>query len=66
MISLLVYFVVIVILLSFAYYVVGQLLPPPIQKFAFIVLALIGVIAVIWLLLSMVGGGPGLHFPLNR
>jgi len=35
MISLLVYFVVIVILLSFAYYVVGQLLPPPIQKFAF-------------------------------
>lgn len=67
MVSLLVYFVIIVILLSFAYWVVGQLLPPPIQRFAYIVLALIGVIAVIWLLLSMVGGpSMGVHMPAIR
>jgi hypothetical protein len=67
MISLLVYFVIILILLSFAYWVVGQLLPPPVQKFAYIVLALIGVIAVIWLLMTLVGGaGPGpIHLPVR-
>jgi hypothetical protein len=65
MINLLVYFVIILILLSFAYWVVGQLLPPPVQKFAYIVLALIGVIAVVYLLLSLTGGGV-LHAPLMR
>jgi ABC-type Fe3+-siderophore transport system permease subunit len=57
-ISLLIYFVVMIIVLSFAYWVVGQLLPPPIQKFAYIVLALIGVIFVVWLLLGMAHGPP--------
>jgi hypothetical protein len=56
MVSLLIYFVVMVIILSFAYWVVGQLLPPPVQKFAYIVLALIGVIFVIWVLLGFAGG----------
>lgn len=65
MVSLLIYFVVIVILLAFAYWVVGQLLPEPILKFAHIVLALIGVIAVVWLLLGMVGNGP-VHVPTLR
>ena len=65
MLSLLIYFVIIVILLSFAYWVVGQLLPPPVQKFAYIVLALIGVICVVWLLLGMAGGG-GFHLPAIR
>jgi hypothetical protein len=62
MISLLIYFVIIVILLSFAYYVVSQLLPPPVQKFAYIVLALIGVICVIWLLMG-IAGGEGIALP---
>jgi hypothetical protein len=65
MLSLLIYFVVIVILLAFAYWVVGQLLPEPVQKFAYIVLALIGVICVVWLLLGMAGGG-GVHLPSIR
>lgn len=56
MVTLLIYFVVMVIVLSFAYWVVGQLLPPPVQKFAYIVLALVGVIFVIWVLLGFAGG----------
>lgn len=66
MLGLLIWFVIIVILLSFAYWVVGQLLPPPVQKFAYIVLALIGVICVVWLLLGMVGGGGPVHVPSLR
>jgi len=66
MLSLLIYFVVIIILLSFAYWVVGQLLPPPVQKFAYIVLALIGVICVVYLLMGMAGGAGPVHLPSVR
>ena len=66
MITLLIWFVIIVILLSFAYWVIGQLLPPPVQKYAYIVLALIGVILVVWLLLGLTGGGGTIHLPSVR
>lgn len=64
MLTLLIYFTIVVILLSFAYWVIGQLLPPPVQKYAMIVLALVGVICVIWLLLGLTGGG--YHLPAIR
>jgi hypothetical protein len=48
MVSLLIWFVIVVILLSLPVH--GPALPEPVQKFAYIVLALIGVICVVWLL----------------
>ncbi len=66
MITLLIYFVVIVILLSVAYYSVTTLLPAPVQKFAMVVLVLIGALAVIWLLLSLTGHGGAIGVPPLR
>ncbi len=57
MITLLIYFVVIVILLAVAYYAVTALLPEPVQKFAMVVLVLVGALAVVWLLLQATGHG---------
>ena len=57
MIGLLVWVVVAVIFFGFLWWVVTNYLPEPMRKFAILVLALIGTIFVIWLLLSVVGGG---------
>jgi hypothetical protein len=65
-ITLLIYFVVIVILLAVAYYAVTALLPEPVQKFAMVVLVLIGALAVVWLLLSVTGHSGGLGLPSMR
>ena len=65
LLALLIYFVCLVIVLAFAYWVIGQLLPPPVQKYAQIALALVGVIFVVWLLLGIAGGVP-LHLPSVR
>ena len=66
MITLLIYFVVIVILLAVAYYAVTTLLPEPVQKFAMVVLVLIGALAVVWLLLQATGHAGGMGMPSLR
>ena len=58
MVMLLVWFVIIVILLSFAYYVVTTLVPAPAQKYFLIALAFLGVLCVIWILLAATGAAP--------
>lgn len=66
MITILIYFVVIVILLAVAYYAVTTLLPEPVQRFAMVVLVLIGALAVVWLLLAATGHSGALGLPPMR
>lgn len=65
MIALLVYLVIAIIVLSFAYWAVNNFVPEPMRKFAILVMALIAVIFLVWLLLGMVGGG-GISLPHVR
>lgn len=61
LVMLLVYLVVIGIVLALVYYVINSLFPEPFRKWATVIVVVIGGIALIWLLLSLVrGGGPSL------
>jgi uncharacterized membrane protein YwzB len=60
-ITLLVYLVIAVMIMAFAWWAISQFqLPPPMQKGLYVVLGLVGLIFVIWLLLSLVGSPMGL------
>lgn len=64
--GLLVYLVIAIIVFAFAYWAVTNFVPEPMRKFAILVMALIGVIFIVWLLLGLVNGnmslqGPRLH-----
>jgi uncharacterized membrane protein required for colicin V production len=66
MITFLVYFVVVLILFSVAYYAISALVEDArIKKILYVVLYLIGAIAIVYMLLGMVGGG-GVHVPSLR
>lgn len=58
--ALLVYLVIAIIVFGFAYWAVNNFVPEPMRRFAVLVMALIGVIFVVWLLLGLVGGGMSL------
>jgi hypothetical protein len=62
-IGLLVYLLIFCIVVGLGYYIIGNFLPPPIQKMAFAVFYIVIAIFVIYFLLSMVGAGslPRLH-----
>lgn len=57
MLGLLVWVVIAVIVFAFLWWVVSNYLPEPMRRFAILVIALVGVIFIVWLLLSVVGGG---------
>jgi hypothetical protein len=63
MITLLVYFIVVVILFSVAIYVVRTFLPPEWQKFANVLLIVVAAFVVVYLLLGLVHGAP--YLPLR-
>lgn len=64
MITLLIYFIIVVILFAVAIYVVRTFLPPEWQKFANVLLIVIAAFVVVYILLGLVHGGPRLP-PLN-
>jgi hypothetical protein len=64
MIDVLIYLVVVVVLVSLAYWILQQLpLPEPIGRIANIVLVVVAVLIIVFLLLSLVGVGPQLRMP---
>lgn len=58
MISLLIWVVLLVIVFAFLYWVVANYVPEPMRKWAVLVLVLLGVIFLIYIVTSMVGGVP--------
>ncbi len=64
MISLLVWFVIACAILGFLYYVIGALVPPPAQRVAYVFLALIALIVMIYLLMDVAGSSHMHHFRL--
>ena len=60
---MLVYLVVAIIVFGFAWWAVTNFVPEPMRKFAILVMALVGVILVVYLLLGFVGGSAGMHLP---
>lgn len=63
--TVLVYLVIAVMVMAFAWWAISQFqLPPPMQKGLYVVLGLVGLIFVIWLLLALVGGPA--HLPVMR
>jgi hypothetical protein len=66
MITIFIYFIVILILIAVAYYAITNLVPAEAQKFFMVLLVLISALAVIWLLLSATGHGGGLGLPSMR
>jgi hypothetical protein len=64
-IGLLVYLVIAVIVFGFAWWVVTNYIPEPMRRFAVLILALIGVIFIVYILLNVVGGA-GISLPSPR
>jgi hypothetical protein len=64
--ALLVYLVIAIIVFGFAWWAINNFVPEPMRKFAILVMALIGVILIVYLLLGMVGGGAGISLPHTR
>jgi bacteriorhodopsin len=62
MITLLIWLVVAILVLSFAVWVVRTFCPPEFQKYAFLLIGLVVLIFVCYTLLGMAGGG-GLSIP---
>jgi len=62
MITLLIYLVVAVLILSFAVWVIRAFCPPEFQKYAFLLVGLVVLIFVCYTLLGM-GSGGGLSIP---
>jgi ABC-type Fe3+-siderophore transport system permease subunit len=67
MLGLLIYISVACIVLWLLYYIIGALVPTPMQQPATVVLVVVGAIFLIWILLQFVGGGEsiGLHHALR-
>ena len=64
MIGLLVYIVIICIVIGLAYWLIDALpVPQPINRFAKILIIVIGVIALIYVLMGIAGNTPNLRLP---
>lgn len=65
LLSLLLYLVLLVVVGSFAWWVIQNYVPEPARKFAVLLLATVVVIFVCWVLIQMIGGHgvalPGVH-----
>lgn len=61
MLTLLIYLLIVLIVLGAAWYIVTLIpLPHPLGQVAQVVIVVIGLICIIWLLLSLVGSAPPL------
>ena len=65
MVALLIYVLVACIVLGVLYYIINNLVPEPLRKMANVVLVVVGVIFLIWILLSLVGGGSSISLPTH-
>jgi hypothetical protein len=64
MISILVSLLILLIVLSLAYWIIGQLpLPPPVRQIATVIIVVIAVVFLIYFLMGI--AGPGREFPLR-
>jgi len=64
MISFLIWILILLIIMSLAWWILGQLpLPPPIKQVATIILVVICVIILIYMLLGLAGGPAPFHLP---
>ncbi len=62
-IGLLIYLLIFAIVVGVGYYIIANIIPPPIQKIAFAVFYIVLAIFVIYFLMSLVGG---VSFPRLR
>lgn len=64
MIAFLIWVLILLIVMSLAWWILGQLpLPAPIKQIATVILVVVCAIILIYMLLGLAGGVPGFHFP---
>lgn len=66
MITLLIWLIVAILILSFAVWAIRSFCPSEFQKYAFLLVGLVVLISVCYLLLGMTGSGPSLRSPVLR